>query len=140
SRQPAPPRSTLRAAARRSAARPAAIAQSLPRPDRARSRRARRAQGMRRGRNRDAPGQTHTPALAGSSCRACAPVEDPALLRNPRHRAHDSLLDAEPRTPAKRVDAPEVKMDERIVADPAAVATRIDALRCQAKIAADPAN
>src|SRR5262249_30520629 len=82
---------------------------------------------------------THT-RITGSSYRSGASVEDPAILRKPRDRAQDSLLDPEPRTPANRVDAPDVKMDERIVTNPAAVATRIDALRCQAKIIADPAN
>ena len=66
----------------------------------------------------------------------CAPLEDPAIRVQPVEGADDALANGQLRLPSERANARGVEEDERVVADPAALAARIGQLGIDAEMAA----
>ena len=67
-------------------------------------------------------------------------LQEPRVRLEVLERPDHALADRQRRLPAERADLRAVEEDERAVADPAALAARVDALGRQAEVLADPAD
>src|ERR1051325_9002360 len=72
--------------------------------------------------------------------RSRAHLQQPRVLAQVRKRLENAVADRELGRPAQRSHLLAVKQDERVVSDPAAIATRVLASRLDTERFADPAN